>query len=492
MRDAVQLAIGWLKKAHKEKKVLVVVTDGEDNSSDEDNSLENVVRSARQNEVLIYSVGLLSEEDHKAAANAKHQLNELSEATGGEAFYPKDVTEVEPMVHQVARDLRSQYTIEYTPVEPGDGRHFPQDSGDREGLRRRHGAHPHGLLRHSRSGRRASTCASLRFATIIEATMLWKPWRLFLSAGALAMGIAALSGQPPKPGGAPQGSIPVYTTDTRLVVCHTTVVDKTGRLVTNLKQDAFTVSENDVKQDILIFKREDIPVSMGLIIDNSGSMRPKRTSVEAAALALVKDSNPEDEVFIVNFNDDAYIDNPHGKEFLTDVEEMKDALTRIDSRGGTAMRDAIGKSIEWLKKAHKEKKVLVVVTDGVDNASTESLEDLVREARQSEVLIYSMGLLTDEEKRSAASAKRQLNALAEATGGEVFYPKELADVEPIAHQVARDIRSQYTIGYKPGNEALDGTFRRIKVTVKAPGNLVPRTRTGYYATADLSASRKSK
>ena len=324
--------------------------------------------------------------------------------------------------------------------------------------------------------------------------MSWKLWRLLLPASVLAMGIAALDGQQPKSAGTPQGTVPIYRTDTRLVVCHTTVVDKMGRLVTNLKQDAFGVTENDVKQDILLFKREDIPVSMGLIIDNSGSMRPKRASVEAAALALVKDSNPEDEVFIVNFNDDAYIDNPHGKEILNDVEEMQEALTRIDSRGGTAMRDAIGKSIEWLKKAHKEKKVLVVVTDGVDNASSESLEDLVRDARQSEVLIYSVGLLTEEEKRSAASAKRQLNSLAEATGGEVFYPKELTEVDRIAHQVARDIRSQYTIGYKPSNEALDGSFRKIKVTVKAAGNPVPRTRTGYYATGDqgTAPAHKSK
>jgi VWFA-related protein len=316
-------------------------------------------------------------------------------------------------------------------------------------------------------------------------------WKFLLPAGVLAVGIAAVHGQQPKPA-ASQGSIPVFTSDTRLVVCHTTVVDKSGKLITNLKQDAFTVFENDAKQDILLFKREDIPVSMGLIIDNSGSMRPKRASVEAAALALVKDSNPDDEVFIVNFNDDAYIDNPDNKDFLTDIDKMKEALTRIDSRGGTAMRDAIGKSIEWLKKAHKEKKVLVVVTDGVDNASTESLEDLVREARQSDVLIYSVGLLTDEEKRSASSAKRQLNALAEATGGLTYYPKEVSEVDPIAHQVARDIRSQYTIAYKPSNDALDGTYRKIRIVLKAPGNLTPRSRTGYYATAEMGGGKGQK
>jgi VWFA-related protein len=319
--------------------------------------------------------------------------------------------------------------------------------------------------------------------------MFSKPWRLFVPAGLLALGLAGLHGQQPQPktGGAPLDTGTVFRADTRRVICHTTVLDKAGHLVTNLKQEAFTIFENDIKQDILLFKREDVPVSMGLIIDNSGSMRAKRSSVEAAALALVKDSNPDDEVFIVNFNDDAFIDNPHGKEFLTSIEEMQEALTRIDSRGGTAMRDAIDKSIEWLKKAHKDKKVLVVVTDGVDNASSVPLEDLVRNARQSEVLIYSVGLLTEEEKRSAASAKRQLNTLTEATGGVSFYPKELAEVDRIAHEVARDIRSQYTIGYKPSNEALDGTYRRIKVTVKAPGNPTPRTRTGYYATADQGA-----
>jgi Ca-activated chloride channel homolog len=324
--------------------------------------------------------------------------------------------------------------------------------------------------------------------------MFWKNWRFVLPACLLALSFAALRGQQSKPVGTPQADTgTIFRAYTGLVVAHTTVVDKSGHLVTSLKQDAFTLFENDVKQDIQLFKREDIPVSMGLVIDNSGSMRPKRASVEAAALALVKDSNPDDEVFIVNFNDDAYIDNPHGKEFLTNIEEMQEALTRIDSRGGTAMRDAIGKSIDWLKKAHKEKKVLVVVTDGVDNASSTSLEDLVRDARQSEVLIYPVGLLTDEEKRAASSAKRQLNALAEATGGTPFYPKELSEVDRIAHQVAHDIRSQYTLGYKPTNEALDGTFRKIRVVVKAPGNPTPRTRTGYYATGEQSnASSRGK
>jgi VWFA-related protein len=217
-------------------------------------------------------------------------------------------------------------------------------------------------------------------------------------------------------------------------------------------------------------------------------MRVKRSAVQAATSALVKDSNPDDEVFVVNFNDKIYFDNPHGKDFMTDREEIQEALTRIDSRGGSAMRDAADKSIDWMKKAHKDKRVLVVVTDGMDNASVVSLEDLIRDAQQSDVLIYTIGLLADEEKRSATTARRQLNALTEATGGMPYYANEVTEVDKIAHQVAHDIRNQYTIGYKPSNDALDGTFRRIKVMVKAPGNPIPRTRTGYYATADLGKS----
>jgi len=283
----------------------------------------------------------------------------------------------------------------------------------------------------------------------------------------------------------PEDSGAVFRADTNVVDLHATVVDKSGHLITNLPREAFTVYENGVTQQIRSFKREDVPVSMGLVIDNSGSMRDKRAKVEAAALALVKDSNPQDEVFVVNFNDEAFNDLPHGKDFTSDIKEMEEALTRIDSRGGTAMRDAIRMSIDHEKeKAHRDKKVLVVVTDGNDNSSIISLENLVKTSQQSGILIYSIGLLSEEERREARRAERALDALAEATGGEAFFPKDLADVDRIAHQVARDIRNQYSIVYSPSNQAMDGSFRQIKVTVKAPGNPVVRTRSGYYATPD--------
>jgi VWFA-related protein len=260
-------------------------------------------------------------------------------------------------------------------------------------------------------------------------------------------------------------------------------------LVTTLAQNAFQVYENGVQQQVKLFRREDIPVSLGLVIDNSGSMRDKRAKVAAAAQDLVKDSNPDDEVFVVNFNDDAFLDTP---DFTNDPKVLEQALTKIDSRGGTAMRDAIRMSIDHIKaKAKKDKKVILVVTDGNDNASMIGLENLVKAAQQSEVILYAIGLLSDEERREAKRAKRALDALTEATGGQAYYPKELADVDRIAHQVARDIRNQYTIAYTPSNLAIDGSFHQIRVAASGPGHPVVRTRTGYYATPEMASGRSN-
>ena len=286
----------------------------------------------------------------------------------------------------------------------------------------------------------------------------------------------------------PDSGDTVFSSETRLVPLNVTVTDKSGHLVTNLPQSAFQVFENGVQQQIRLFKREDVPVSMALIIDNSGSMREKRQSVESAALALVKDSNPMDEVCVINFNDEVYLDT----DFTNDISKMEQGLTKIDSRGGTAMRDAIRLSVEHLHdKAKRDKKVILVVTDGNDNASVVSLDGLVRQAEENDVLIYAIGLLTEEDRREAKKAQRALQLLTESTGGSVFYPKDVSEVDRIAHQVAHDIRNQYTIAYTPTNAALDGTFRQVKVTVRAAGNPVARTRSGYYATADKGKAAKN-
>ena len=300
---------------------------------------------------------------------------------------------------------------------------------------------------------------------------------------------AAAAQNPTRPDSGKSGAggeeVPVYTTGAKLVDLHVSVLDKSGKLVTDIAQSAFKVFENGIEQPIKIFRREDVPVSMGIIIDNSGSMRDKRSKVAAASLALVKASNPQDEEFIVNFNDDAYLDQP----MTNDIKLLDVALDRLDSKGGTAMRNAISSSIEYVKdKGKRDKRVLVVVTDGNDNTSTESLEGLVRKAQRSEVLIYCIGLLSDEEPREARSAKRALKALVEASGGLDYYPKDLADVERITPQIAHEIRNQYLVAYSPTNPNLDGTFRKIEVRVKGYGNPSVRTRNGYYATEGASKS----
>jgi VWFA-related protein len=280
-----------------------------------------------------------------------------------------------------------------------------------------------------------------------------------------------------------QDEIPVFRTEIKEVTLHVSVLDKSGKLVTNIPRSAFKVSEDNVEQPIKLFRREDVPVSMGLLVDNSGSMNDKRSRVTAAALTLAKESNPDDEIFVVNFNDDPYLD----QSFTHDAKKLEEALSRIDARGGTAMRNAISGAIDYMKTDGKlDKKVIVVVTDGNDNASNETtLEQLQRKVHDSGVLIYSIGLLSEEEPREARAAKRALNSLAEASGGFTYYPKDLAEVEKITPEIAHEIRNQYTIVYSPLNGNLDGSFRKIKVelTGQYKGSTV-RAKNGYYATPD--------
>ena len=283
---------------------------------------------------------------------------------------------------------------------------------------------------------------------------------------------------------APQGKEKDYRirTDVNLVVLHATVIDQRGKFVSDLKAENFRVLEDRTEQKVALFKREDVPVTVGLVIDNSGSMRDKREKVNTAALTFVRTSNPEDQVFIVNFNDDYFLDLD--KDFTSDINEMKEALERIDSRGSTALYDAVIGSLDHLKKGDRDKHVLLVVTDGEDNASRKSLEATVQEAQQSEAVIYAIGLLGTEKKRAQKNARRALTELAQATGGLAFFPESTEDAEAICTQIASDIRNQYTLAYYPTNMRKDGTFRSVQVDVIPPrgrGKLSVRTRSGYYA-----------
>lgn len=263
------------------------------------------------------------------------------------------------------------------------------------------------------------------------------------------------------------------------------VLDQRKHLVTDLGPRNFTVYEDGQPQEIKFVRPEDIPVSIGILVDNSGSMRTKRNAVSKAVVNLVQASNPEDEVFIVNFNDEPYLD----QDFTNKVSLMKEALDRSDTRGGTALYDAVIAAADHLAKgAKREKKVLLVVTDGEDNESRRNLEDAIRSVQSDNgPTIYTIGILDEGKQRRI---RRALEAMSVQTGGVAFFPKNVDEVDEISREVAHDIRNQYRITYKPSNPRANGGYRQVRVEAHAPGykELQVRTRSGYFAEEQKSTT----
>lgn len=282
--------------------------------------------------------------------------------------------------------------------------------------------------------------------------------------------------------GAPQPGGATFSTDVALVVLHPTVRDRKGGFVTGLHQEDFRVFEDGASQAIRLFQDEDTPVAVGLVVDNSGSMRRKRKDVAAAAVVFARSSNPRDEMFIVNFNENVSFGLPNTKLFSASTSELEIALNGIPARGETALYDAIDAGLTHLKKATLDKKVLIVVSDGGDNASSHTLAQVIDEAARSDAIVYTIGLFDeyDEDKNP-----RVLRKLARLTGGEAYLPKETGEAVRICQRIAADIRHQYTIGYVPSNPSFDNAYRRIRVTATGPRGqkYSVRARAGYIASA---------
>jgi VWFA-related protein len=275
---------------------------------------------------------------------------------------------------------------------------------------------------------------------------------------------------------ATENGIYIYHAEAREVFLHATVADERNRLVTSLGKADFTVFENDQPQAITLFKREDFPVAMGIVIDNSGSMREKRDEVNKAALNLVRSSNKDDQVFVVNFSDEPILD----QDFTADIKKLQAALEHVEARGGTALYDAIVAASDYLAKSPLQRKVLFVVTDGEDDASQQSLEEAVQRVQQENgPVIYAIGLLGGEKTRKA---RRALETFSLRTGGIAYFPPTLAEVDDISSSVARDIRNQYTISYTPTTPKTVGGYRTIRLEAhsRAYKRLTARTRSGYY------------
>ena len=265
-----------------------------------------------------------------------------------------------------------------------------------------------------------------------------------------------------------------------MVALNVTVHDGRGNLVSELAKEDFQVYEDGIPQQIEYFSREDMPVTVGLVIDNSGTMRPKRSEVIASALVFARSSNPEDQMFVVHFNENVSFGLPNDMPFTDKVAQLEIALSRITADGMTALYDAVAAALDHLKKGNRDKKVLIVISDGEDNASKQKLDQILAMAGKSDAIINTIGIF---DENNPDRNLRALKQLAKATGGEEYLPAAAKDVVPICKRIAYDIRNQYSIAYQPTNTKQDGSFRAIHVTAKARNgkSLFVRTRSGYYA-----------
>jgi VWFA-related protein len=267
------------------------------------------------------------------------------------------------------------------------------------------------------------------------------------------------------------------STDVNLVLLDVSVKDPQGGFVSNLPKEAFTIMEDGKPQTISQFASNDLPVTVGIIVDNSGSMRPKKPDVITSALVFAQASNPLDEIFVINFNDKVWFGLPETEPFTDDIAKIKQALVRTDPSGKTALNDAIIAGIQHLEDGKRDKKTLIVISDGGDNASTHKFNEVTRRVLESRATIYTIGIFNNED---ADRNPDVLKKLANTSGGYAYFPQTLEEVVPICRQIAKDIRTRYTIGYIPTN-AHQGGVRHVKVAVnpEGRGKLTARTRTSY-------------
>jgi VWFA-related protein len=263
------------------------------------------------------------------------------------------------------------------------------------------------------------------------------------------------------------------------VLLNATVRDEKGRFVSGLRENDFQVFEDGVRQTVKSFSAGDAPVTAGLVVDHSGSMREKILDVIAGAEAFARHSNPQDEIFVVNFNEKVSTGLNGGFIFTNSPVELNRAILSAPPRGMTALYDAIATGIDQLKSGSREKKVLIVISDGGDNASSRSLAGVLRLAAESSAIIYCIGVFDEKDRDRNPGVLRQI---ARSTGGAVFLPKKTADVVEICEQIAAEIRNQYTIGYTPPH-GRDGAYHKLRVGAQAAGRgkVSVRARSGYIA-----------
>ena len=279
--------------------------------------------------------------------------------------------------------------------------------------------------------------------------------------------------------------------DVELVLLDASVKDSGGGFVSGLKKDDFKIFENKSEQEITVFQAQDVPVTVGLVVDNSGSVRPKKAEIVTAALTFVKNSNPQDEVFIVNFNDQVVKGLPDGVDFTDDHDILREALLSNRAQGRTALYDGLMESLDHIEKGRLDKKTIVLIADGGDNMSDTTRDEVVRRVRESLATIYTVGIFNPHDKDKDPGF---LKHLAEISGGEYYRPQNINNLVGVCEKIAHDIRNRYTLGYTPKDVIFDGKVRKLRVIATDPSeqgrHLEVRTRTQYQTPKpEESASR---
>jgi VWFA-related protein len=286
-----------------------------------------------------------------------------------------------------------------------------------------------------------------------------------------------------KPAELPVGEEPEFKirSDVELVLLDVSVKDSRGGFVSGLEKDNFKILEDKVPQDITVFQAQDVPVTVGLVVDNSGSVRPKKHEIVTAALTFVKNSNPQDEIFIVNFNDQIRKGLPAGVDFTDDHALLRQGLLLNPAQGRTALYDGLKESLEHIEKGRLDKKTIVLIADGGDNMSETTEEEIIKLVEQSLATIYTVGIFNPHDKDKNPGFLRRL---AEISGGEYYRPQNISHLVGVCEKIAHDIRNRYTLGYSPKNTVFKGKVRKLRVTATNPGDgrqLQVRTRTQYHA-----------
>jgi Ca-activated chloride channel homolog len=257
----------------------------------------------------------------------------------------------------------------------------------------------------------------------------------------------------------------ILRSDVRLLVLDVSVKDRKGHFVPGLAKDNFTVSEDGKPQQITVFAHDDLPVTVGILVDESYSMKPKRREVVAAAEAFIRESNPHDEIFVLNFNDRVRRGLPPQMSFSSDLEQLRAALEHGTPEGKTALYDAVEQGLEHLKLGRHERKALVLISDGGDNASVHTRREIINLVQERPATIYTIGIYDEEDPDRTPGLLRQL---AEISGGEAYFPESIAGMTRVCHRIAQDLKVRYTVGYVPqgGNNGL----RHLRVRVSLPGH----------------------